>query len=300
MTERTRSRLLLAGASASALLVAACSLTGFDGFVGPKKLGASDDTSLPEDGDASSDAPSTDIGAENDAGSDSGPAGEVPPSFVDGGTFCAESPNSTATFCDDFDSTPLDVKWVREGVFANLSTVSPRSAPNDFFMNAPANTGIGTFVSKLTRSFVVGSTNLVVAFDFFPEKVHDGTAALMLGALEWSKGSEKYSLRLVYGNGAVRLEESDLVAPPNNKDSYHPFFNVPVGKWTRVKLDVVASGSNPGVTVSLDDTAVGLRETITPTPGMDTTPTLILGAVYAANPQSGWALRYDNVTVNYR
>jgi len=73
-----------------------------------------------------------------------------------------------------------------------------------------------------------------------------------------------------------------------------------MGKWTRIKLDVVASGATPGVQVSLDGTPVGVRETITPTPGMDATPTLLLGAVFAGNPSTGWRLRYDDITVTYR
>ncbi len=107
-------------------------------------------------------------------------------------------------------------------------------------------------------------------------------------------------MRLVYSNGSVRLEESNLVPPPNNKDAYHPFFTIPNGKWTRIKLDVVASGATPGVTISLDGTTVGVRESITPTAGLDPLPTLILGAVFAGNPHTGWTLRYDDVTVTYR
>lgn len=63
---------------------------------------------------------------------------------------------------------------------------------------------------------------------------------------------------------------------------------------------MVTSGGSPGAQLSIDGTPVGAREALVPTPLVDPTPTLILGAVFAGNPHTGWTLRYDNVTVTYR
>lgn len=291
---------------ASLLLAAtaACSLTmGFDGFVGPAEGdGGSeredDISTLHGAGDGGgSDAKlaSGGDGATNDGGADP----NVPPVFVDAGTFCTK-PNSPSTFCEDFDTADLSARWLREGVFGKLTSYSPKSAPNVFLVDVPPTTTGGTFVSKITRSFDTSATSVVLGFDIKPERVYLGSSFFILAALEWARADSKYSLRLVYSNGSVRLEESNLVAPPDNKDTYHPFFNLPEGKWSRVTLDIIVSGQSPGAQLMLDGVAVGTRETLTPTSGMDPRPTLILGAVFAGNPHTGWTLRYDDVMLSFR
>lgn len=301
----TSSALLIrSGLVAVLAATAACSFTmGFDGFAGSGPLAGDGggDSRVASDPDGG--GPAVDSSTATDGGDAASPevdAGDPngPPVFVDGGSFCGTQ-ESTA-FCEDFDTKDLPVHWVKEGVFAKLTSYSAKSAPNVFLLDVPESTAGGTFVSKITKVMDAPSTNLVVAFDFAPEKVNLTSSFLILAALEYTKLDLKYSLRLVYSNGSVRLEESNLVPPPNNKDAYHPFFAVPVGKWTRIKLDVMASGTTPGAIVSLDGTPVGARETITPTPGMDPTPTLLFGAVFAGNPNTGWRLRYDDITVTYR
>jgi hypothetical protein len=282
---------------------AACSMTvGFDGFVGTS---ASLDETVPgsdagpraEGGTADPERDSEPIDAAEPLEAEA-PDPNGPPVFVEGETFC--DGQTGATFCDDFDKLDLPFHWVREGSWAKLTSHAARSKPNDFLVRVPPNTGGGTFVSKITRAFEEPSTDLVLAFDFFPEKLESGNSFLFLGALEYLAGKAKYSLRLVYLNGEIRLEESDLVPPPNNKDRYHSFFSVPVGKWSHVELDAVLEGGSPRVRISVDGLPVGPSMAVQPTEGMEPLPTLILGAVFAANPHSGWTLRYDNVAVTYR
>lgn len=299
-----RALLLRGGAAAFMAATAACSLAvGFDGFAGPGEPRDDGGGEVLPDADPSIGAISDGSGNEGDA--NDGATSELdagdpntPPVFVDGGSFCGAQDG--ATFCEDFDTADLPVRWVKEGVFARLTSYTSKSAPNGFLLDAPESTTGGTFVSKITHVFGAPSTNLMVAFDFRPERVNLGSSFLILAALEYANAEAKYSLRLVYSNGSVRLEESNLIQPPNNKDTYHPFFAIPMGTWTRVKLDIVASGATPGVTLSLDGVTVGLREALTPTVGMAPTPTLILGAVFAGTPHTGWTLRYDDVTVTYR
>lgn len=285
---------------------AACSLTaGFDGFVGQGRLGNSGTDDRDADVAVSSDAvvPTGDAGGgaeEFDAASDTDvPDPNVPPVFVDGGTFCTQ-PGGPTGFCEDFDTADLSERWLREGVFGKLTSYAPRSAPNVFVVDAPPSTSGGTFVSKITRAFDTSSTSVVVGFDLKPERINVGSSFFILAAIEWTKSDAKYSLRMVYSNGQVRIEESNLIPPPNNKDSYHPFFNIPLGVWSRVTLDVVLSGGSPGAQLLLDGIAVGTREGLTPTANIDPRPTLILGAVYAGSPHTGWTLRYDDVTLTLR
>jgi len=284
---------------------AACSLVGFDGFVGPADGMRGDGGGEGLVVEAST--PSTDDGGTNGLGGDGStgdantdaPDPNIPPVFVSGGSFCSQG-GSSATFCEDFDTADLPAQWVREGVLGRLTSYLPKSIPNVFLVDAPATTAGGTFVAKISHDFDDPSTNLIVGFDFKPEQATENSAFLILGAVEWARGNDKYSLRLVYSNGSVRLEESNLVPPPNNKDSYHPFFIIPLNEWTRIGLDIVASGASPGVQLTLDGAAIGARYTITPTPGMDPRPTLILGAVFAGSPHTGWRLRYDDVTLTMR
>ena len=285
---------------ACVLAASACSFTeGFDGFAGAsatRNNGSTGDGSLTTNSD-SGDGFSA-VSGHTDGGGDGAVVDpNTAPYFVDGGSFCS---TQTTSFCDDFDTQDLGKNWLREGAYSKLTSYSAKSAPNDFLLNAPATTAAGTFVSKITHEFENSATSMVVTFDFFPEETYLGTSFFILGSMEWTRGDSKYSLRLVYSSGQIRLEESNLVAPPNNMDEYHPFFSLPAGQWSRLSLDVVASGTTPGAQLSADGVPIGTRETITPTAGMDLRPTLILGAVYAGQPHTGWILRYDNVTVTFR
>lgn len=293
-------RVLRIVAGASVLAASACSFTeGFDGFTGSSEnqINTTLDDGAPGDGDANSTTgPASNAGDGSTDGAVVDP--NTPPYFVDGGSFC--STQSTTSFCDDFDTVDLSKNWLREGAYAKLTSHEAKSAPNDFLLNAPATNAGGTFVSKISRDFTNNAASMIVTFDFFPEKVYVGTSFLILGAVEWSRGEQKYSVRLVYASGQIRLEESNLVAPPNNKDAYHPFFDLPGGKWSRISLDLVATGASPGVQLSVDGVPLGTREMLAPTAAMDPRPTLLLGAVFAGQPHTGWALRYDNVTVTFR
>ena len=302
---RTTTFVLRLGGGLLLAATAACSLVGFDGFVGPGADAREDGgralevdvTAPPPRGDGGTGGSGSD--ADVDGADADVPDPNVPPVFVSGGSFC-EKEGAAATFCDDFDTADLPENWLREGIFGKLTSYAPKSAPNVFLVDVPATTAGGTFVSKITRSFDTPSTNALVAFDLKPERVNEGSAFFILAALEWDRGDDKYSLRLVYSNGNVRLEESNLVPPPNNEDTYHPFFSIPMNEWSRVGLDIVASGGSPGVQITLDGVAVGVRAPITPTPGIDPRPTLILGAVFAGSPHTGWRLRYDDVAVTFR
>ena len=281
------------------LAASACSFTeGFDGFAGSSATRNSPST---EDGAITENSDSGDGISTVDGRSDGGDGGAVDPNsapyFVDGGSFCS---TQTTTFCEDFDTQDLGKNWLREGAYGKLTSYTAKSAPNDFLLNAPATAATGTFVSKITHDFDTNATSTVLTFDLFPEETYLGTSFFILSSMEWTRADAKYSLRLVYSSGRIRLEESNLVAPPNNKDEYHPFFDLAVGKWSRLSLDVVASGSTPGAQLSADGVPIGTRETLTPTAGMDLRPTLILGAVFAGQPHTGWVLRYDNVTVTFR
>ena len=61
------------------------------------------------------------------------PDPNVPPRFVEGGSFCS-SQGASSVFCDDFDTADLTQEWQREGVFGKLTSYDSKSAPNDFLI----------------------------------------------------------------------------------------------------------------------------------------------------------------------
>lgn len=290
-----RSTLLVCGA-----LLSGCSLTaGFDGFVGPG--GASPTPPVDAGGDRADDAdpPALETGvAETDAGADTSDP-DAPPTFLEAGSSYCDGAGDAA-LCDDFDRHDLGYTWSREGLWARIVGSGALSPPNHFLVDVPAASGTGTFVSKITRAFSEPSSDLTLSFAFDPAKVDGGSAFLLVAALEFPRASAKYSLRLVYLNGQLRLEESNLVPPPLNEDVYHPFFPLPQGKWSRLRLDVVLAGPTPSIEIRVDDASIAGKEPLKVPAGIDLAPTLVLGAVFGGQPHTGWTLRYDDVRLDTR
>ncbi len=290
-----------------AALLCACSFTaGLDGFVGagaPDRDAASDDgPQVVDSGDAAAapDAAFTEASTDADADADADAFDpDAPPTFLEAGTsFCDGA--TGAFFCEDFDRHDLGYTWSREGLWARIVGSGALSPPNHFVVDVPAAPGTGSFVSKITRAFSQPSSELTLSFAFDPEKVDAGSAFLLVAALEFPRASAKYSLRLVYLNGQLRLEESNLVPPPLNEDVYHPFFPVPQGKWSRLRLDVSLTGTSPSVEIRVDDASVAGKEPLSVPAGVDLAPTLVLGAVFGGQPHTGWVLRYDDVRLDAR
>ena len=261
--------------------------------------GATLDAATPAD-DAGEDAdaakPTADAGPDT---ADTAPP-NAPPTFVDAGatTFC--SAHTSSTFCADFDEAPLPAGFTStEGAFISLTSTNPSSRPNDFLLNVPPQNGVGVLASKVTRSFPRSATGADVAFDLDPEKLNTSASGLLIAALEFtSNPAAKYSVRLAFNQGAIRVEESYLA--PSPADIFHSVFSLAPGQWSRIRLELRfgADGGPSTLGVYVNDVLQGSKDALTPPLGMDGRPTLLLGAVYGSLPHDGWTLRYDNVLLD--
>jgi hypothetical protein len=111
-------------------------------------------------------------------------------------------------------------------------------------------------------------------------------------------------VRLAFSNGAPRLEESFLGSPA---DIYHSNFSLAPNAWSRVQMELTfppssdAGGADAGTAVEsvyVNGVLQGTSEVLTPPQGFDQRPNLLVGGVYGTSPNSAWALRYDNVTLD--
>ncbi len=261
------------------------------------------DSGSPPPVDAGSDAP-----VSEDSGSTAPPA--ALPIWLDAGTasWCDLHPGYA--FCADFDETPLPAGFsASDGAYLYQTSSRSSSAPNDLLLNVPAQTGGGTWGSKLSRQFSTPASSVVLAFDFDPEVLNSSSTGILFAGLDFLGNSNaKYSVRLAYNQGAPRLEESYLGSP---SDVYHSNFTVSTNAWSRIQVELtfpatVDGGASadaaapPSATESIYVNGVlqGTVETLTPPVGFDQAPNLLIGAVYGTNPTNGWALRYDNVTLD--
>jgi hypothetical protein len=291
-----------------------------DGEGGPIDTGSPSDAGM-HDADADADAAPglTDSGAPDAAGSDAAAeaeaAGPTPPAsalpyWLDAGSasWCTTF-EYEATFCADFDETPLPAGFsASDGPFlAETSSVPDPSsgAPNDLLLYVPPQSATGTFGSKLSRLFQISATTIDLSFDIMPESLNMTSSGLLFAALDFTEKPvpSSYSLRLAYNAGLPRLEESYLGDGP--PDIYHSNFDLPVGVWSRVDVHIVfaspdgggADGGGATESVFVGGVLQGIPEVLTPPAGFDSRPNLLIGAVYGTSPTEGWAIRYDNVAL---
>jgi hypothetical protein len=212
------------------------------------------------------------------------------------------------TFCADFDEGPLPALFsASDGPYlaATSSSAESDSLANDLLLYIPPQSGTQTFGSKLSRQFETYASTITLAFDIMPEYINQTTSGILFAALDFTEKAAPaaYSLRLAYNEGAPRLEESFLGDGP--ADIYHTNFTLPPGVWSHVQVVITFAGGDggsadagsPTEVISVGGVPQGLPEVLTPPPGFDSRPNLLIGAVYGTNPTNGWAIRYDNVVL---
>jgi hypothetical protein len=329
-TLRSKGWVLALPALAAALVH--CSWSGLDslGSGSPDSGSLAGDASplFPADGGGAADtgtAPPVDAGSDapadaampppvKDAGPDAADAADAatppPPSalpiYLDAGvaSWCDQHPGYA--FCADFDETALPAGFnASDGPFLIQTSSLPSSGPNDLLLHVPAQTGAGSFGSKLSRSFQTGATSVVLGFDFYPEVLNDTSAGILFAGLDFlGNANAKYSIRLAYNAGAPRLEESYLGSP---SDVYHSNFTIATGGWSRIQVEITLPGAVDGgdadagtatESIYVNGVLQGTSEVLTPPAGFDPRPNLLIGGVYGTSPTDGWALRYDNVTLD--
>jgi hypothetical protein len=253
--------------------------------------------------------PDADAAAEAEAAGSTVPASALPFWIEAGSPSWCTNFGYEATFCADFDETPLPAGFsASDGPFLAETSSAPdpsSGAPNDLLLYVPPQAAAGMFGSKLSRQFQTSATTIDLSFDVMPQSVNMGSSGMLFAALDFTEKAvpSSYSLRLAYNMGLPRLEESYLGDGP--PDVYHSNFDLPVGVWSRVDVHIVFASPDGGgadagsatESISVGGVLQGIPEGLAPPAGFDSRPNLLIGAVYGTSPTEGWAIRYDNVTL---
>jgi hypothetical protein len=199
-----------------------------------------------------------------------------------------------ATFCADFDGAALPAGFsTMDGKLLTIGTAKTRP----LVFNAPAEGTGAAYWSRLIVPFTTSSSDMTTAFDIAPSKLNAQAGALLAASLEFPNNPAAwYSVRMVFVAGRTRIEENI----GGSRNVYHPFFDLPLDKWSRVSLDLVLSGAQKTFKLSVDGMQVGGLEPISPPAQIDLHPRLLVGGVYITTPNDGWNLSYDNVTMTLR
>jgi hypothetical protein len=265
---------LAGGPSACSLLISLDSITY-----------ASPDASLADAGDG---APGLSFAADADATDGS-------PDTLSPG-FCA---TQDATFCADFDETPLGRGWTSLQVNQGSASQDPslwRSPPFSFAASVqPGDASLSPAV-KLTKDFGTTANHIELEFDLYidPASVPGIGNLLNVGWSVWN-----LTFRVVAGGGLLSLQEWEGLA-------YHTLSTaMTAGVWTHFALDLSVAPSDAGAT---DGSARSGRLTVTlnraQTPDLDVSVSpnpqgathMELGpSVFGTTPS--WGAHFDNVVV---
>jgi hypothetical protein len=270
----------------------------------------------PDAGDADAPSPTTGTGTGGSGGSggvadaaDADDGGDIDVADVgapevDAGpppplTFCGDA---GTYFCDDFDELALPSRFDDlDGTFLNLTSSSAKSAPNSLELLVPSSSVGNLYASKMSKTFQRVGGTITVQFDLLPVQLDTTTAGLLIVAVDFiANQASQYSVRLAFHSRTMRIEESwPLTGKP---DTYHTQFGpLSSANWSRVALQMNRLNSD-GVPATASITVNGVRpggvgtETLQPPLSVNLTPTLRIGAVSGNSPDSGWKIRFDNVT----
>ncbi len=268
-------------------------------------IGSSEDEASPGLDAADADAVDSGVSPVTDSQADaaSGVPASALPTWLEAGapSWCDLHPGYA--FCADFDEVPLPAGFsASDGAYLSETSSNPSSGPNDLLLYVPPQATAATWGSKLSRSFETPASTIVLAFDIDPESLNSTSSGILFAALDFlGNASAKYSLRLAFNEGAPRLEESYLGSP---MDVFHSNFVLAPQTWSRIQVEISFAGVEDGgagiatESIYVNGVLQNVPETLTPPVGFDPRASFLLGAVYGTSPTEGWALRFDNVTLD--
>jgi hypothetical protein len=233
-------------------------------------------------------------------GTDSGASGDA----ADAG-FCV-SLQPKPLFCEDFDRTALPGQFTEQHNTSGSETLDPTSyvsAPHSLlaqYMALPLN---GALNVVLREKFALKGLPTTLTFDLFLQPVKADTS--MANALSvvasvdyFDAANNRYAMQFsqMVNAGAVnlRFEEQSQPAGMGTTQTNHTLAGtLPMNQWTEVRL--VVTGGRAQITYGgVFQADVALTNPIA-TP---TTLQLSLGSSFETTPSQGWAMRYDNVTLD--
>jgi hypothetical protein len=281
-------------AGASLFLVAACtSIVGLDRFGYAPDAGGDGATSVTLDASEGGRSPTLDAG---DGG------------LADAGPWCQRNAPD-ATFCDDFDETPLGYGWKAAGKGGGDGGLDPDvfvSPPFGFTASTPPLDG-GFAFWFLGWTGSVPSQSLQIAFDLRIDAVGDTTKMELAqiglpGSLPPSQeGNEFFFVQLAFDEGGIfvaeRLPPSDGGAPVYLAG---PTLTTPMLKqWARFALRLTLQGSMGTVTVTMNGAPAGTPSSFICAQAFGI-PTFQLGQDFSQAPAPGQVAHFDDVIIDLR
>jgi hypothetical protein len=279
-------------------------LVGFAACIDFGALTGGDSDSVPPV-DAGNDA-----GPTVDAGNidDSGFADTTTPPLIDA-SYCA---NVDASFCDDFDTVALAVRWSSRttragGTIEQDPFATAPSPPNTLYAMLPEAGAADEFTraAYIQRQFSGAFTHFDVSFDVYFQQVdtannYGAILPIAIYAPDIELTPPNYLTFYYYQTKAYAYEQHSFPDGGGVSASSPNWFDIPqVGKWQRLEMaiDLAGDGGAPHLTVTLDGEvveyfAMNKSWTLGPTIG------LLIGVTYPYGTYAAWQIRYDNLVVH--
>ena len=244
-----------------------------------------------------------DVPVASDGGMDAGLDASEGGAFIDA-NYCSRS---DATFCDDFDTTALAIKWESLNVTppASLDIVPFDAAPS------PPNTLLGIIPSPdagggagfVTRHFVGTYTHIGLSFmvrleqtDPYPSHVTPFGIEVNDPVLGYYHAYAELYWNGDAGGASAWIRETDQLPDGGMQGQQTPsLFQAPVlGKWSlfEIRIDAAPDGGPPSMVILLD-TVVVLTSNLLPGWTFGPKVELDFGMFYGSSPNS--QARFDNV-----
>jgi len=217
------------------------------------------------------------------------------------GSYCALS--APAAFCDDFDSGRLDPAWVplvdassSIGLVSGAGTKSPPAS-----LRARVGAGSSQARAAVRRQLGGPATEAHLAFDLhLVQAGAHGAKSVVAQIFFGSADASPWDVRLYATDAALLLQEADRAGNDETYNDARPAAALPVDRWVRVAIEVVASSCDvsidgaPAATLTLRAPALSLARDMSG---------ISLGSVFTqctndvpACVPGDWELWYDDVT----
>jgi hypothetical protein len=287
-------------AMALGAFAARCSvLTSFDSLTsGSAEAGRGVDASSSVEGSTDA-ASAADVSAADGATSEAGSDGGALDAKADAG-FCA-SLSPAPKLCDDFDEPDGGfAKWSLQYEFGGgtlaIDSAESRSAPSSLLVSTPATANNAG--ARLAITPPGTAQHVSFGFDLKVDTRDPQSGYAEIGYIVVTAGfQDNFYLRIYTDptNNAFTAESyPDGASVPHNLTLST---SISFDTWRRVVVDVDLATAH-AVTVTVDG-VMAAQQALEPTLYMPGKLEVRPGIGYAAGPSSGWALRYDNVTVDW-
>jgi hypothetical protein len=242
-------------------------------------------------------------GSDSASGGQVGRAGSGGPDLEGNGEKTHWCENALAEFCADFDTADSLGRFSAGAEGQVLPVVDPGfdvAGPYSLLIKVPATPNrTDAYSSKVTHHFNQRANGFLLDFQLASEQVSEERATV--AAVEFlGNGAATYVLQLSYDAGALHFEEvRQGVVKRLGTTSLRTGENA----WSHLVIDASFEAGQIAYfkIVNDDDPALDVTVSATklsPTEGMSSIPSFVLGVVEGERPHGGWQFRYDNVSLD--